>query len=66
MDDQSQVQKICDRLDELTDQYDAGHRAPAAKEMMKCMDQLVDEGEATDEDCRDLRNQISRECGHLL
>ena len=66
LDDQSEVRKICDRLDELSEQYNAGYRVPAAKEMLKCMDQLVDKGEVTDEQCRDVRNQINRECGHLL
>ena len=66
LDDQSEVRKICDRLDELSEQYNAGYRVSAAKEMLKCMDQLVDKGEVTDEQCRDVRNQINRECGHLL
>ena len=66
VDDQSEVQKICDRLGEMSEQYNAGHRIPAAKEMLKCMDQLIDKGEVTDEQCRDVRNQINRECGHLL
>ena len=65
-DDYDRVQTICDKLSQLGAKYDAGDRSSTAPEIMKCTDELVDDGAVTNMDCQELRHQIIDECGHIL